>query len=100
MAELPGTGPCEEKSDAPLFDEAMHLIQQRRQSLNFIDDDDAIFGCHFFSQALGTLAKGEIQGCVQQIVDAGTFEVLPDEETFPSLAGAKKKMGLLSQETV
>ena len=78
----------------------MHLIQQGRQSLNFIDDDDLIFGRDFFSQALGTLAEGEIRGRIQEIVNAGTFKVLADEEAFPRLAGAEKKVRLLSQETV
>ncbi len=100
MAEFPCTGPGEEKSDAFLLDEAMHLIQQSRQSLNFIDDNDAIFWRDLFGQALGTLAEGEIHGRVQEIVDAGTFEVLADEEAFPRLAGAEKKVRFLSQETV
>jgi hypothetical protein len=100
MTEFPCAGPGEEESDAALFDEAMDLIQQRWQSLNFIDDDDVILGRDFFSQALGTVAEGEIQGRIQEIVDTGTCEALADEEAFPRLARAEQEVRLLCQEAL
>lgn len=100
MAQFSCAGPGEEESDASLFDEAVDLIQQRGQSLNFIDDHDVIFGRDFLSQALRTVAEGEIHGRIQEIIDAGTFEALADEEAFPRLARAEQEVRLLCQEAL
>ena len=100
MAEFPCAGPGQEEVDASLFDEAMDLIQQRRQPLNFIDNAHAILGRDFFSQSLWTVAEGEIHRVVQEIIDAGTFEALADKEAFPGLARAEKEVGFLFQEFI
>jgi hypothetical protein len=57
LTELSGARSCEKKSDAPLFNQAVDLIEQGGQSLDLIDDHDAIFRCEFFSEALGALIE-------------------------------------------
>jgi hypothetical protein len=66
--------------------------------LDLIDDHQLILGSEFFGQSLWPLAECQIDGCIQEVVDAGTLEALCDEEALSGLAGSQKEVGLLLQE--
>ena len=44
-----GTGTGKQEMNVPLFDEAMHFMQKDGQSLDFVDDDEAVFGAKFLT---------------------------------------------------
>ncbi len=94
-AELAGARAGEEKADSPLLDQKMHLVEQRRNALNFIDDDELLARADFLGNSSGILAESQKRGRIEKIVDAGSLQPLADEEALARLARTEKEIGFL-----
>jgi len=77
---------------------AVHFVQQLRQTLDLIDDDDFVFGGKFLCDARRILAEGKINRVIQQVVGTGVAQRMLDEKPLAGLPWTEKKMRFLLQE--
>ena len=98
LSKLTGTRPREQKANPSLLDEAVYFIQQYWEPLNLVDDDQPILRSEFFRQLLWALTECQIDGCIEEVVDAGTTEGLGDQKALPGLARSQEEVGLLLHE--
>ncbi|MEX5283012.1 hypothetical protein [Nitrospira tepida] len=78
----------------------MDFVEQCRQPLNFVDDDDAILRGELFGQALRTLTEPKVDRRIQEVVDPGPLEALGDQEALSCLARTQEEVRLLLQEAL
>jgi hypothetical protein len=69
-AQLPGTRAGEQETQTARLDQAVHFVQQFRQTLDLVDDDKFILRAKLLRHAPRILAKSKIDGVIQEIVDA------------------------------
>ena len=96
--EFARAGSRQEETDAPLFDQAVHFVQQFGQPLDFVDDYHAIPLSQLLSDAAGTSAQVNIGSGIQQVVQAYLGERVAYQEGFAGLPGAQKKMRFLGHQ--
>jgi hypothetical protein len=93
--KFPCAGSGKEKTNAAFFDQPMDFIEQNRQTLDFIYDNNLISRVEFLRDAPGILAKGKIYGGVEEIIEPHFFQGTTDEKGFSRLPWAEKEMRFL-----
>jgi hypothetical protein len=81
------------------FDEPVNLVQQVRQALNLVNDDDAILRCQFLANTAGILTQSQINRTVEKIIDSGADEGMANQEGLACLPRPKKEIRLFLQES-
>jgi hypothetical protein len=69
-AKLPGARTREEEAHPVGFDDAVHLVEQERQSLDLVDGDDLDVRRELLDEPARILAEIEEDGIVQKVIDA------------------------------
>lgn len=96
-AERPRARPAEREAEAPVLDERVHLIEDRRHLLDLVDDDEAWLrhGGELLSEQSGSLLIAEAFVGSQE-VDTSSFGVgRPEQRALPDLARPPEKEAVL-----
>jgi hypothetical protein len=97
--QLARAGAGEEKADAPLLDESMHLVQEIRQPLDLVDDHDLAIADDLLLDAAGFTAEGQIGRGIQEIVDPHAGKRMGDERRLPRLPWTEEEVRLLFDDS-
>ena len=62
---FPRARPGKQEMQAARLDQPVHFIQQFREALDFVDDDDSVFRAKLLSHAPRILAESKIHGVIQ-----------------------------------
>ena len=95
-----GPRPGEQKPQPARLDQAVRLVQQFRQALNLVDDDDSVFGAKLLSHAARILAQRQVNGVVQEIVDPRVLESMLNQKRLARLPGSQEKMRFLLEQSL
>ena len=101
--ELPGAAAREHEAHPPVLDQAVDLVEQRRELLDFIDHDGrrrflpGAVDERLEQTGIRGQTKKEIR--TEQIDDGrAVAELLPDEEALPGRAGSQQEERLLRRQ--
>jgi hypothetical protein len=95
--QFPSTRAGEQEENASFLDQTVHLIEKVRKALNLIDHNEAVFRSQLLGDPTGIATQGEIDGCIEKVVDSDAFQGVTDEGRLPGLTGSEEKMRLVLQ---
>ena len=90
--------PRQQELDPALLDQTVDLVQEFRQTLDLVDDDDAVGGREFLGDAPRLLAQGEIGRMVEEVIEPHAWERVADQETLSRLPGSEQEVRLLPNQ--
>jgi hypothetical protein len=77
-----------------LFNEPVNFVQELGQALNFIDNDDTVFGSKFLCHTTWVLTESQIGRRIEKIVEPHPLQCMANQKGFPRLARPQEEMRL------
>lgn len=81
----------EHEAHAALLDEPVHLVEEDRQLLDLVDDDQPILRRQLLPEATGALAERQEHLGIEQVVDLGSRQGVADQRRLAGLAGSQQE---------
>ena len=99
--ELAPAGAREDEASSLRRDQVVHLVEERRQLLNLVDDDDRRLGRpveaairHDLAQSRRILSQRQVDAAAQEIDDGSRVELLTEQRRLAGAAGTEQKQRL------
>ena len=96
--KFPCAGSGKKKTNAAFFNQSVNFIEENRQTLDFIYDNDLVLRIEFLGDAAGILAQSQIYGGVEEIMRPHSFQGMADERGFSRLPWTEKEMRKILQK--